>query len=106
MSDWILVGLIIPAKPSTPRRLNKSLPSKFPIAIPCFSLNAAVNDVASSGAEVPAATIVTAITQSETPKALARFDACSGARKTLPAIRPVQSFPVEIRDGEIYVDVG
>ena len=69
MSDWILVGLIIPAKPSTPRRLNKSLPSKFPIAIPCFSLNAAVNDVASSGAEVPAATIVTAITQSETPKA-------------------------------------
>ena len=36
----------------------------------------------------------------------ARFDACTGARKTLPAIRPVQSFPVEIRDGEIYVDVG
>jgi len=36
----------------------------------------------------------------------ARFDACSGARKTLPAIRPVQSYPVEIRDGEIYVDVG
>ena len=77
MSDWILVGLIIPAKPSTPRRLNKSLPSKFPIAIPCFSLNAAVNDVASSGAEVPAATIVTAITQSYTPKVRARLDACS-----------------------------
>jgi len=36
----------------------------------------------------------------------ARFDACSGARKSLPAIRPVQSFPVEIRDGDIYVDVG
>jgi 3-phenylpropionate/trans-cinnamate dioxygenase ferredoxin subunit len=36
----------------------------------------------------------------------ARFDACSGARKTLPAIRPVQSFPVEIRDGHVYVDVG
>ena len=36
----------------------------------------------------------------------ARFDACSGARKTLPAIRPVQSFPVDIRDGEIFVDVG
>ena len=35
----------------------------------------------------------------------ARFDACSGARKSLPAIRPVQSFPVEIREGEIYVDV-
>ena len=36
----------------------------------------------------------------------ARFDACSGARKALPAIRPVQSYPVEIRDGEIFVDVG
>jgi len=36
----------------------------------------------------------------------ARFDACSGARKSLPAIRPVQTYPVEIRDGEIYVDVG
>ena len=36
----------------------------------------------------------------------ARFDACSGARKSLPAIRPVQSYPVEVRDGDIYVDVG
>ena len=36
----------------------------------------------------------------------ARFDACGGARRTLPAVRPVQSFPVEIRDGDIYVDVG
>jgi nitrite reductase/ring-hydroxylating ferredoxin subunit len=36
----------------------------------------------------------------------ARFDACTGARKTLPAIRPVKSYPVEVRDGEIYVDVG
>jgi len=35
----------------------------------------------------------------------ARFDACSGARKTLPAVRSVPSFPVEIRDGNIYVDV-
>jgi 3-phenylpropionate/trans-cinnamate dioxygenase ferredoxin subunit len=36
----------------------------------------------------------------------ARFDACSGARKTLPAVMPVKSFPVEIRDGDVYVDVG
>ncbi len=34
----------------------------------------------------------------------ARFDACSGARKTLPAVRPVRSYPVEVRDGEIFVD--
>jgi len=36
----------------------------------------------------------------------ARFDACSGARKALPAVLPVQAFPVEIREGEVYVDVG
>jgi 3-phenylpropionate/trans-cinnamate dioxygenase ferredoxin subunit len=36
----------------------------------------------------------------------ARFDACSGARKALPAVRPVKSYPVEVRDGDVYVDVG
>jgi 3-phenylpropionate/trans-cinnamate dioxygenase ferredoxin subunit len=36
----------------------------------------------------------------------ARFDACTGARKALPAIRPVRSYPAEVRDGDIYVDLG
>ena len=36
----------------------------------------------------------------------ARFDACTGARKALPAVLPVRSFPVEVREGEVYVDVG
>jgi 3-phenylpropionate/trans-cinnamate dioxygenase ferredoxin subunit len=36
----------------------------------------------------------------------ARFDACSGARKTLPAVLPVKSYPVEVRDGNVYVDIG
>lgn len=36
----------------------------------------------------------------------ARFDACTGRNKALPAVRPVRSFPVEIRDGDVYVDVG
>jgi nitrite reductase/ring-hydroxylating ferredoxin subunit len=35
----------------------------------------------------------------------ARFDACSGARKALPAVLPVQAFSVDVRDGEIYVEV-
>ena len=35
----------------------------------------------------------------------ARFDACSGDRKALPAVRPVQAFPVDIGDGVIYVDM-
>jgi len=35
----------------------------------------------------------------------ARFDACSGDWKALPAVRPVQAFPVDIDDGVIYVDM-
>jgi len=35
----------------------------------------------------------------------ARFDACTGARRALPAIRPVRSFPVEIREGGVFVDL-
>lgn len=36
----------------------------------------------------------------------ARFDACTGKNKALPAVRPVRSYPVEIRDGDVWVDVG
>jgi nitrite reductase/ring-hydroxylating ferredoxin subunit len=36
----------------------------------------------------------------------ARFDACSGARKALPAVRPVKSYPVEVRNGDVYIDIG
>ena len=35
----------------------------------------------------------------------ARFDACSGTNKALPAVRPVKSYPVEVRDGDVYVDI-
>jgi len=33
----------------------------------------------------------------------ARFDACSGRATQLPAIAPVRTFEVEVRDGSIYV---
>ena len=36
----------------------------------------------------------------------ARFEACTGARKALPAVQPVKSYPVEVRDGDVYIDVG
>jgi nitrite reductase/ring-hydroxylating ferredoxin subunit len=36
----------------------------------------------------------------------ARFEACTGARKALPAVTNVKSYPVEVRDGDVYVDVG
>ena len=36
----------------------------------------------------------------------ARFDACTGARRALPAVRPVKSYPVEVRDDDVYIDLG
>ena len=35
----------------------------------------------------------------------ATFDVCSGRAMGLPAIRPVRTFPVEIRDGAVFVEV-
>ncbi len=35
----------------------------------------------------------------------ARFDACTGKNRGLPAIRPVRSYPVEVREDGIYVEV-
>ena len=35
----------------------------------------------------------------------ARFDACTGKNKALPAVRPVKSYPVEARDDGIYVEL-
>lgn len=36
----------------------------------------------------------------------AKFDACTGEARGFPAIRPVRTFEVDVRDGEIYVNVG
>lgn len=36
----------------------------------------------------------------------ARFDVTSGAARGLPAVRPVKSYPVEIRGDGIYIQEG
>ena len=33
------------------------------------------------------------------------FDVCTGRALQLPAIRPVKTFPVEVRDGAVFVQV-
>jgi 3-phenylpropionate/trans-cinnamate dioxygenase ferredoxin subunit len=33
----------------------------------------------------------------------ARYDVCSGAARGLPAVKPVKSYPVEIREDGIYI---
>src|SRR5436305_10119123 len=42
--------------------------------------------------------------QIECPRHGARFDVRSGRALTLPAVMPVHTYPVEKRDGAIYVD--
>ena len=39
------------------------------------------------------------------PRHGARFDIRTGAVLTLPATEDVEAFPVEVRDGEVYVQV-
>ena len=36
----------------------------------------------------------------------ARFDVCSGRALCLPALRPVKTFEVEVRDDDVFVRVG
>ena len=35
----------------------------------------------------------------------ARFECATGRNKSLPAIRPIKSFAVQVRDDEIYIDL-
>jgi nitrite reductase/ring-hydroxylating ferredoxin subunit len=35
----------------------------------------------------------------------AKFDVCTGRAMQLPAIRPVKTFPVEVREGSVFVEV-
>ena len=35
----------------------------------------------------------------------ARFDCRTGKNMCLPAVRPVKALPVEVRDGQIFIDV-
>ena len=36
----------------------------------------------------------------------ARFDCATGRSTGLPAVRPVKSYPVEVRDGDVFVNLG
>ena len=63
--------------PSAKKTLKTTLPTTFPSAIAVSPFFAAITDAASSGAEVPAETIVSAITDSLTPIHRANPDAPS-----------------------------
>ena len=83
-------GRITPATPSTPSRLKMLLPTRLPALMSKRLCMIPTMVVASSGAEVPAAMIVTLMTHSLTPKARAEATADS-TRKCAP--RVTQSSP-------------
>ena len=64
-----------PLMPRHPKMLKIQLPTTLPTAISRSPLRAAAIEVATSGMEVPAATMVSAITTSLTPSALAKTTA-------------------------------
>ena len=68
ISTGVSSGLIIETSPITDSKLNKFEPMILPIDIALSYRNAAIIEVASSGKEVPSATIVIPITISLTPK--------------------------------------
>ena len=65
-------GATSPERPSTPRMLNVLLPITLPTAISRSPRIVAMTEAATSGAEVPAATMVRPITSSETPSERAK----------------------------------
>ena len=66
VTSLICIGQITEVQPIIHKILNTLLPSTFPIAIPALPLRAATTVVASSGSDVPKATIVNPITLSLT----------------------------------------
>lgn len=68
-------GVIVADAPRTRNILKILLPTTLPIAMPGFPFRAAATEVASSGREVPQATMVSPMTASLTPNALAISDA-------------------------------
>ena len=75
VTPWIRIGVTVAVVPRMKKILNRLLPTIFPTAISGSFFKAAATDVASSGREVPAATIVKPMKLSLMPKALAMFDA-------------------------------
>lgn len=90
-------GLTVAEHPNTRKILKMLLPITLPSAIAVFPLRAAVTDVASSGREVPIATIVRPITASLTPMAEAIPDAPS-TNKSPPKIRPASPPTIQMID--------
>ena len=82
-------GLIVAVQPSTRNILKILLPMTLPSAMPVLPFSAAVTEVASSGSDVPAATMVRPITASLTPSPAAMPEA-PATKRSPPYISPAR----------------
>ncbi len=97
-------GRTTAAHPSTISILKILLPITLPSAIPVLPLSAALTEVASSGSEVPAATMVSPTTASLTPSPLAMAEALSTKRSPpqISAPRPPATYSRERHTGSAF----
>ena len=83
----------MPDRPRQPKILNVLLPMTLPTAISRCLRTAAMIEVATSGIEVPADTMVRAITKSLTPIALAKLVAASTSQLE-PSTKKTRPTPI------------
>ena len=90
-------GLTTNAVPKINKTLKILLPTTYPIAMSDFFLKAATRDVASSGREVPTATIVTPIIRSDIP-AIVAIPTAPSTKILPPPTRPQRPRTIKIMD--------
>ena len=98
----IFIGEMTPVKPNIAKILNTFEPNTLPIAMPLLPFFAATTLVASSGRDVPPATIVSPITASLTPSCCATKVAES-TNRLLPIINPAKPPMINTTDFKTLV---
>lgn len=100
-------GVMVAEHPNIKNILKRLLPIIFPIAISGFFFMAATTDVASSGSEVPTATIVTPITASLIPIPLAMPIApfTNSCPPKIKAASPTMMKVIDFHRGRTFISV-
>jgi len=100
MADWIKVGTLEDCPPGSLRSvmvgINPVVLANVDGTIYAVMDRCSHEDLPLSDGEVEGCNVVCQYHG-------ARFDLATGAARSLPAVRPIKTFPVELRDDGIYV---
>ena len=100
MADWIKVGTLEDCPPGSLRSVmvgaNPVVLANVDGAVYAVMDRCSHEDLPLSDGEVEGGNVVCQYHG-------ARFDLATGAARGLPAVRPIKTFPVELRDDGIYV---